>query len=203
MTLERAFKQNMARLERDGKRLVRRGWIVPMNLTFIELSDLIEASKSTSPDDLFIGLYEHNGGKEFERAIDDLLHERSLNTWSPLIRQTADAYRRKHYAITVPALLALIEASAMHSQGNVGFLTYARQCVDTAEARLPDSLSVVLWRITWHYLVLLWGGPRFGGAKPVGLNRNWILHGRTAANWTQADSLRLFQAAHTVSALLR
>ena len=55
------------------------------------------------------------------------------------------------------------------------------------------------WNAAWEslncFVESLYGRVEFAGAEPRTLNRHWILHGRSSAEWTQADCLRLLQAS--------
>ena len=63
------------------------------------------------------------------------------------------------------------------------------------------SITLALWRITKSFVEHLYRFSKFGGPKPTGVNRHWILHGRDVVDWNRADSLRLFQAVDTLSSL--
>ncbi len=197
-----AFARAMRRLEQSAHSLARVGWIIPMSMTAAEINKIVIAKTKSQIDASFVKLFEANRRRHFNRTIREMLARKELKPSHRLIRQAAAAYRRRHYAITVPALLTVIEGAIMRGRRETKFLKVTGQHVQRLEVDKPQAFELVLWRIVQNYLVRLFGSKDFGGPDPSTLNRNWVAHGRAAADWTQADSLRLFQATDTVSSLI-
>ena len=190
----------MERLEREGKGLARLGWPTPMGMTPAETYAILDAGTPGAIDRAFVEAFEGNRREYFEKMVQDMIARKELRPWLVLINQSAAAYRQGAYAITVPALVTIIEGVLMHDKGS---RIDVRRVVNEriAQHRTPEEFTAVLWRVLGEYVDELFKNSDFTGPKPTGLNRHWILHGRDVAEWGQADSLRLFLAADTVSSL--
>lgn len=149
-------------------------------------------------------MYERHRQRYFNETLRGMLARKELHPWRKLIRQASDAYRREHYALTVPALITIIEGVVMRpGERGTNPLPVIDKYVRALETRAPspDSFTLALTRITREFLRVLFEYSDFDGPRPLVLNRHWILHGRDVAHWNRADSLRLFQAVDTVSSV--
>ena len=81
-----------------------------MFLTPAELYRVLDAAGESTLDQRFIELYESDGRNRFNRTVRDMLSSRVITPWKPLVRQSASAYRRGHFAVTIPALLTILKA---------------------------------------------------------------------------------------------
>ena len=115
------------------------------------------------------------------------------------VRQSASAYRRGHFAVTIPALLTILEGLLMSSEGKrIDLRKVVRERIRLLQERNPDRFRVRLLRITQEFIEQLYARSDFDGPRPAGLNRHWIMHGRDVVDWDRADSLRLFQAVDAI-----
>jgi len=202
--IEKAVKRGLLRVERAGKRLARLGWPMPMSLTPREMYVLVKQHKGRAAvDRALLAVYESDGGRYFERVVANLSGRKHLKRWQPLLEQALTAYRRGDYAITVPALLTVVEGVLMRAHGNqTRPIKVVTERIAQLEATFGGSVTVMLWRVVGEFVRELYARSDFTGRRPRGLNRHWILHGRDVADWDRSESLRLFQAVDTLSYLL-
>jgi hypothetical protein len=111
------YARGTHRIEVEGKRLAQFGWVTPMSLMPADTFEILEAKTARAVDRRFIDLYERSRRRYFNETLRDMLKREELRPWRKLIREAADAYRRAHYALTVPALLTIIEGVVMRADG--------------------------------------------------------------------------------------
>lgn len=200
--MEEAVRVGMERLDRAAVELAEQGWSLPMSLTPAETYVLLDARIASELDTRFVHLYAADEGQHFERLAEDLLNRHALLRWHVLLAQTISAYRRRDFAIVIPALLAVCEGILMRNEGKrTDVRAVARERAEAEQHRSPESIDAILWHNIHRFVDELFKRSDFSAARPLRLNRHWILHGRDAPAWSQADCLRLFQAVDTISIL--
>lgn len=56
----------------------------------------------------------------------------------------------------------------------------------------------MVWDTIQQFVNDVFGNSDFTGTEPR-LNRHWVLHGRSNANWTRTDCIRLLQAVRVLA----
>lgn len=204
--IDASMEQFRQHLEPTVDKLAELGWVIPMSAAPQEVVALAKVKDDERAiEEYFINNYGDYSSDDFQRLRRDLLSNQQLTQWHPLLGQCFDAYGRGQYIITVPALISIIE----------GFLAYSGQVStskwrdvkgfieDTIRNSDEGSLKHIIWTATLKYLDNLFGFSDFAQSPPEKINRHWILHGRDAADWAQADALRLIIALYTISTLLK
>lgn len=200
--LEEAVRLGMERLDRASVDLAEQGWSLPMSLTPAETYEILEAGTPAEIDALFVLLYDAEEGRHFERLAEDLLNRDGLSHWRVLLEQTVSAYKRREFAIAIPALLTVCEGVLMGGEGNrTDLRAVVRERAEAEQHKSPESINTILWNNVHRFVDELFKQFDFSGARPSRLNRHWILHGRDVPTWSQADCLRLLQAVDTISLL--
>lgn len=201
--LEEAVRVGLERLHRTSVDLAAQGWVLPMSLTPAETYEILEAGSPAAIDEVFVRLYDADGQRHFERLAEELLDRDVLTRWRVLLEQTVSAYRRREFAIIIPALLTVCEGMLMRAESNkTNVRAVVRKRAEAEQRESPESINAILWLNVYHFVVELFKQSDFSGMPPGRLNRHWILHGRDASSWSQADCLRLFQAVDTISVLV-
>jgi len=198
------IRSGIKQWQRTSLMLAEQGWTAPGSLTPADVYDLIEAcSTPEEVDEAFVRLFSDNDTELFSLTASQLLETKVLTRWYPLLEQVFSSYQRSHYLVAIPALLTIFEGLLATDAGcstKVTRIVAAK--VREIEERLPNSVTLAEWQATEKFVENLFAYSRFDEEPPSGLNRNWVLHGRDALDWTQADCLRLVVALETVSSLL-
>jgi hypothetical protein len=186
--------------ERVAVELARIGWITPIWISASEATELLGSGNPDQVDVAFVEYYEHRGASRYERLTSELAMSSVTRPWAGLIRQMDTAYRGSDFAIVVPSALVLLEG--VLTRGHDG----SRGVRDIVQGSIPSppvgySLHRVMRVAVNEFVQQLYAPRDFGGEEPSALNRHWILHGRSAADWDRADSLRLLQACYVVTYL--
>lgn len=177
------------------------GWITPIWISASEKIDLLGDGEPEKVDAAFVKYYAEDGENRYERLTRELLRVNIVRPWFSLIQQIDSAYRRGDYAIVVPAAFVILEG--LLGQGQ----KLGQSLRDNVKNRVPEpsegySLRRVMWLAISEFIGKLFGRQNFDGDKPRIINRHWILHGRVASDWSQADSLRLIQACYVATYLV-
>lgn len=197
------IRLGIQRWSETSSRLANQGWTVPDSLTPADVYDMLEGCKSAEDvDATFVALFEANDGELLETTSALLLGSQAVEMWHDLLSQALDAYRRRHHLLAVPALLLAIEGVLAEDAGcNTNVKSMAAARVADIQRRIPGSITLIEWQAASAVIDNLYEGSPFTGSAPVTLNRHWILHGRTNADWSQADCLRLISLLTTLCSL--
>ncbi|MBU4556247.1 MAG: hypothetical protein KJ747_05195 [Actinobacteria bacterium] len=193
------YQVRQAHEERVAVALARLGWITPIWIRKNEAESLLGDGNPDEVDAAFVEYYSNEGFTRYERLMRELPAANNRQ-WASLIRQMDAAYRRDDHAIVVPAAFVVLEGVLTRGQDNGPNLR------DIVSKRVPGppegySLHRVMWLAASELIGGLYAHHDFDGDAPPTLNRHWILHGRAASDWSQADSLRLLQACYVASYL--
>ncbi len=189
----RVARKDRSEREADAIRaLATLGWTTPVWLDGESALSILGSGDSAAIDSAFVEFYTADSGRMYERISTDLQCW-PLRQWQALVDQVDAAYRRGDYAIVVPSALVLLEGVVMRAElGNTDVREAVRSRVQEYQG------NVAYWGAAWEALSCfvegLYGRVDFAGAEPPTINRHWILHGRSSAQWSQADCLRVLQA---------
>jgi len=198
----RAFSQFVRELPNDVRRLADLGWTVPLEFTPGETLEVARgAHNRAEADEIFFRFFTDDAGRMFEALRRDLLSEQSLDPWRPLLAECFEAYDRGQFSITIPALLSIIEGYLAQLSNTLKRRTRVPDITAAAVALKGDGIDALLWESVHQFVSNLFAYYDFAGQPPPVINRHWILHGRYCPPWSQIDSLRLFNALHTITAV--
>jgi hypothetical protein len=211
-SVDKSMRVLRAALERHDRKLLglvdeaedlgRRGWTFPMLMAVAATPTFLATVRHIDDlDTLFEDFYEK--GSRFSTLFDDLCEADALIRWRGLLSECIDSYKEQRFLIVVPSLLLIFEgvlalaAESFHRRLKIDKLSSER--LRLAE----DGHESVSWGSIKGFGSELFRSHDFSKDAPARLNRNWVLHGRSLANWTRLDCLRLFQAIHTVQLQVR
>jgi hypothetical protein len=196
------FKASIEKSRVAAERLAECGWTLPMRFTLRDIAELADES-TDDIDAFFVQYYTEENNQALHRVRVELLARPALAQWHALLAECFDAFERKNHLITIPALSSVIEG-VVAKAGNS--LTERRVMLKkicaSKSAEVPGGVKQWMWRTLELFIEQLFQNAPFDQDRPAFINRHWILHGRDAATWTVADSLRLFNALQTVDSLL-
>lgn len=203
-TRKRRYRFALSRIEPNALRLASLGWTIPMWLDVAHVSDILTLRSRQKIDAYFVQSYADNDFARLNMMADAFCRLRIFRRWHALLRQCVSAHIAGYYLVVAPALFTVLEGIVSNAERSNGIRV--RNLVATrikaAEARLPGSVTVSLWKSVGRFVDRLFESRRFDGPRPRQINRHWILHGRDASRATQADSTRLFHAIDTFTELV-
>jgi hypothetical protein len=191
-----AYDAACNRLEVGSKELGAQGWPFSVTLSVEQVLGLAERAKETSPDEAFVAFYEAGDGYNTKQTFAMLATNSAMAKWGHLLRQVEAAMACQHDAICVPVLLTMVEGLVFPSPTTS---TRVRTLVEEEVQRHPvDHFDRMVWNTIQQFVDEVYGNSDFTGTEPR-LNRHWVLHGRTNANWTRTDCIRLLHAVRVLA----
>jgi hypothetical protein len=195
----------LARTGKASEQLAEFGWTLPMQLSAPEMTDLA-GEPIEKVDAFFVEYYTARDFAALRCVRKELLTRPCLSPWRELLKECFDVFESGKHLITVPALISTIEGVVACAGNSLHKRSVSRKslvgiCTNKAKA-LPRSIDALMWRSLEIFIEKLFQDAPFNKSRPAIINRHWILHGRDSANWTVADSLRLFSALETIDSLL-
>jgi hypothetical protein len=186
--------RGMMAAEKAVQKLAAQGWTIPSHMTPAEAYEISDQDPD-GYDAFFFGFFTDQGGEEFAHLASDLRDSSILQRWKPLVEQCLAAYDQQLFLVTIPCLFPIIEG-VVSSLGGTG--KAAARCKALAAAGSYDDLAKVVWSSVATFVDKAFEDGRT--TSTVTLNRNLILHGKSdPGQWTQVDSVRLFNALHTLA----
>ena len=196
----KAFAGRMQNLQSQAANIGHAGWTLPMWATPAEVTDILTSSSEGGLDGIFLEYYLANGREHYKSLKRSLLSSTHLRPWRPLIAECLKAYDLGLYLIVVPSMITVVEGAVAAAGGPSAWNQKdPKQTAVRLRAHKPQgAMSRVMWISVEAFLKDLFQHSSFNASRPDRINRAWILHGRDATAWTEADCLRLLQAADTI-----
>jgi hypothetical protein len=139
---------------------------------------------------------------ELEETAKVLLASAELEKWKNLLGEVFDCFRDGKYRVCIPPLLSILEGflmESLHKEANVRTnSTKVRDAIVGPKWHEENSFIGVMWLSVVTFFQRLFANSEFDSAAPTFINRHWVLHGRSATDWTAADALRLINALDTL-----
>jgi hypothetical protein len=192
--------ERLKKMEPAAHSLGRSGWTVPVWGSLFLAEDLIHIAGQEQFDSLFEGEYSADRRKLEREMFDRLLSASTLHRWQPMLVEIQAAYRRKHYRVTVPALLSVLEGSVFFAADRASSKRQLQSIMNDQLAKSTGAYERVAWASLAGFVGLVYGSHHFAKAPPQGINRHWVMHGRAEPRWQRVDCLRLLQALDTLVA---
>lgn len=187
-------------MDLHADRLGELGWTYPMNLSFPQLSEIIQLEDAEKLDAEFVEFYAYNNGENFAEVCQEIIESEHLAPWRPMLKECVESHKDGRFVVSATCLISVLEGAITKPHG--GRLRQS-QLANFFNVRIQeageDRMQAAMWKSVAAFVRQLFAYSDFSGDAPVRINRHWILHGKVVPTGKNADSLRLFQAIHTVS----
>jgi hypothetical protein len=179
------------------------GWTTPPWIV-MRVSPMLGKFSDNEIDEFFLKSYlgEHGEEGELKDTSERLLASDEMSQWRSLLEDVFDCIRIGKYKVCVPSLLTVLEGFMAESL--VSELKISRRDTNVAASlrkrkmHEDKSFNGLLWMSVVTFLDHLFAHSDFESTCPMFINRHWILHGRSATEWTAADALKLVNALSTL-----
>ncbi|RNB82109.1 hypothetical protein EDM59_21100 [Brevibacillus nitrificans] len=179
------------------------GWTVPFSFTLYQIR-FFENDNLTKEDiDTFFEIY-YSEDDNFDRMINAILNINDIHQWHEAIKQSVYAHKNMMFILSVSTLIPVLEGilSTFESdKTNIRMMKVCKEMLDTTNDN--SMIDKIMWTSCFNFISALYQKSDFSGKEPELVNRHWILHGRTAFNNSEIDSLRIFNAIETVSNIVK
>jgi hypothetical protein len=197
-SIERGFDAQ----QEAGFTLGTRGWTLPVWAPINSTARIVEGIPAERLDEAFVREYHKRRPARLMSMFKALEAAPVLSRWRLLLEQCMRAHAKKQYLIVVPSLLVIFEGLVAHAAGKALTRSKVRRDVAAQKTAAPSAFDRLMWATVEGFAAEVFANVDFGGVRPLRINRHWVLHGRDAPLWMEADSLRLFQAIETVAFLI-
>lgn len=188
-----------AALEPDATWLGSEGWTIPLWADPRIVNRLRQAPGNL--DAAFIRYYTVQNAANLRELWGNLTASSGMRRWRPLLAEAVASYEDKRYAIVVPALLLVVEGAVAKAAGDLRRKASPGVAASRKREQLPAGMRRVIWTSVLAFVRPLFGHAPFGEARPIRINRHWILHGRNVTAWARRrECIRLFHALGTIAA---
>ena len=187
-------------MDLHADRLGELGWTYPMNLSFPQLSEIIQLEDAEKIDAEFVGFYAYNNGENFAELIQEIMESEYLTPWMSMLKECVESHQDGRFVVSATCLISVLEGAITKSYGGrLKQSQLAKFFNERIQEAGEDRMQAVMWKSIGAFVRQLFAYSDFSGDVPARINRHWILHGKVVPAGKEADSLRLFQAIHTVS----
>jgi hypothetical protein len=190
--------------QREGAiQLASKGWTIAAWMELPDVSSLGSATESKI-EAYFLKNYIGEEGRagELRETSRTLLASDEMGKWKGLLEEVFECLERKRYRVCVPSLLTILEGFTMESLQRKQKIsrksTKVRIAVENASWHQQSDFIGVMWMSVVTFFEHLFANSDFDSAAPPFINRHWVLHGRSATDWTAADALKLVNALATL-----
>lgn len=178
------------------------GWTYPMNLTPHQLSRIVQCEDAEKLDEEFVEFYNYNDGESFAELCEEIMKSDHLTPWHALLTECVDCHKDRRFVVSATCLISALEgAITKRSGGRLNQKQLTKFFNDRIQEAGKDRMEAAMWKSIAAFVKQLFANSDFSGDAPARINRHWILHGKAVPPGREADSLRFFQAIHTVSVI--
>jgi hypothetical protein len=183
--------------------LADRGWTIPAWISMRDIQTLGKSSDNET-DEFFLKRYlgKHGEEGEFKDTSEKLLASDEMRRWRSLLQDIFYCIQTGKYKVCVPSLLTVLEgfiAEFLAKEPNTSRRNpNIAASLKKRKMHEDESFDGLLWMSVVTFLDHLFAYSDFESACPTFINRHWILHGRSATEWTVTDALKLVNALSTL-----
>ncbi len=168
--------------------------------------DAGELGESTDDeiDDYFLTVYlgENNNEGRLKPTFAELLKSTKIEKWKSLLEEVLECIENGQYRVCVPSLLTILEGFTAECLCEQFKISPRETNVPIALKRTKrhegGNMNSLMWMSLVVFLEHLFASSDFERNSPTFINRHWILHGRSATDWTATDALKLVNALATL-----
>lgn len=209
--LSAAIAENLRAFDRaleKSEGLGRLGWTVPMDITLLEISGLLDTiTDEASADAAFLEFYTADDQTRLKSLLSGTLENPGLKHWKPLIEEALWCLQKKQYRVCITALLPILDGlcASRFTLANFHMKRKRKEYFDQRRRVALEDPSVTKWM--WLSFIgfcetLLrdvdFANPSY---PPVILNRHLLLHGRDIPRARLEDCIRLLLALDMITNL--
>ena len=142
----------------------------------------------------------HSDGAKLNEMVRRILRHPLLQQHTQLIEQAFEAYEHGSYALSILGMLAAIDALLSNVSGMInstGMVQRINSIIEKLSQKIPvtkqeikDAYLVCTTAITLQGLTI---NKKFEEANPEGINRHWLMHGRSHRKISQIDCIKMLR----------
>ncbi|MFP7737516.1 hypothetical protein ACLHDF_30295 [Priestia aryabhattai] len=180
------------------------GWTVPFSFGLVHVKYFENDNLTKEDVDTFFYDYYSSNNDEFDKMTNSILKNKCIYQWHEAIKQSVYAHKNNMFILSISTLIPVLEGILSTFESNKSNIRMMKVCKDMLNTTDDEALvDKIMWTSCYHFISALYKKSDFSKTEPEIINRHWILHGRTAFNSSEIDSLRIFNAIETVSGIMK
>lgn len=142
---------------------------------------------------------------ELKKMVSGVLMHPLLQQHTQLIEQAFHAYERGNYALSILGMLAAIDALLSNVSGMINstwmtqrinsILDKLNQKIPVTKREMKDAYLVCTTAITIEELTI---NKKFDEVEPAGINRHWLMHGRSRREISRLDCIKMLRLVNGI-----
>lgn len=196
--LKPAIERFMNSLNSFSDKLVQSGWTINMSMTPAQIVEVSEVIDIDDIDNYFYNFFMGDDQFEFKKLQSECLDMLETRL-SKAFEECLFAFKNKKFIICANTLLIILEGVLSNHVANKSKIHMIKLCRKIYESISSEhELNKALWYINLKFIEQLFYNRDFNNGEPSKLNRQWLLHGRSAYNISEIDCLKLMNAINTL-----
>ncbi len=151
---------------------------------------------STDVEATVLGYYLENGEAQMDALISRCGNSQQIDGFKSLYEQIIVAYRNGHYQLACVGLFSVLDG--ILTEISFDKSTSFKNRIEIIKNKLVEKIELdIIDRRLWCVYVSLdsfddsiFGNSSLKKDEPDGLNRHWVIHGRTRKQYTKLDFLK-------------
>ena len=138
-------------------------------------------------------------GAVLESVIEKCAENVYVQKRSRVFSQAVEAFRNKHYDLALIGILSVVDSVLSDTSKQIKNTSIFKrgaaliEKLENNETLDNDEYAVITLVMTFEAtMTTLGANSDFSKKEPTGLNRHWIMHGRSGRRRTQLDCIKLF-----------
>lgn len=186
--------------EEFSKKLFASGWTMIPTLPIYTANTIFNAEDKDVDFLIRVFLKEE---KPFNSMIDNIMKSSIDEALKEVVNEALYAYNSGRYRVCGIALLAVIEGGLSQFLEDKRTTNIRNLCEsESNKYKNEKSLKSVFWISCNDFIQVLYNHSNFNDNEPEGLNRHWLLHGRSKYDVNEVDCMKLFNAISCICLLI-
>lgn len=190
-----------------SQEISEKGWFIPVDFE-LSLRDIVQLKKLTAEelDIYFLQYYTENNQELMYKLLQDIQDKLDREIISPrfkgIMKECIDSYLDGRYLVAIVALCPIVEGILFDIFYNVKTKNADKSLMlKSMEKRIKEQGSSLEFSYlsAYNFIKIIFKFADFSASEPViGLNRHWILHGKSSYELKQIDAIKLFSLINTI-----
>lgn len=197
---EESLKEFDKTLDAVVDKLSKEGWTLPAELGIYAVNVIGQTEEIKDINAFLCDYFTRNDYEVTKNMIEGILSSKIREPLKKMVRECREAFMSKLYSVCATSLLSVIEGILSDFGDDKQDVRMMRICQHHVD-NFPENGSTIA-KHTWisynAFIRNLYQKSDFSSEEPEGINRHWLLHGRSDFEQDENDCIRLFNAVQSL-----
>lgn len=185
-------------------KLANEGWTIPSQIGIYAVNVIGRTEEVADITELFRQFYTVEDYSKLKSLIQNV-HNSGIK--AGLVKLTDEcwtAFQAKLYSVCAHSLVSVVEGILSEYSDNKNDIRMMKVCQKHVDQYPSDGGSILkhVWMSYNAYIRNLYQKSDFEQDEPNGINRHWLLHGRSDFDIDELDCIRLFNAVDSLCMII-